>query len=96
MDVRWSPTAFVAATRISNYISAENPAAGDAVLQAMVDAADSLAHHPYRHRNRGGGYRRIPVAHYDYFILYRIRHADDGPYISIESVRHVARRPRTR
>ena len=96
MDVRWSSIAIGAAARISKYISAENPLAGEAVFQAMLDTADSLVHHPHRYRNRGGGYRRIPVAHYDYFILYRIRHGDTGPYVSIETVRHVARRPRGR
>ncbi|HYD66715.1 type II toxin-antitoxin system RelE/ParE family toxin [Azospirillum sp.] len=92
MDVRWSPRAMRDANRIFIYIANENHYAAQAVFRAMHDTALSLAQHPWRHRNRGGGYRRIPVAHYDYCILYRIRHADDGPYVSIESVRHVARR----
>lgn len=96
MEVRWSPPAMREAHRIFLYIANENHFAAHAVFQAMVETADSLALHPYRHRNRGGGYRRIPVAHYDYFLLYRVRHSDAGPHVSIDSVRHVARRTRGR
>lgn len=94
MLIRWSPQAMRDAQRIFLHIAGENHHAATAVFQAIVDTANSLAHHPFRQRNRGGGYRRVPVAHYDYFILYRVRRAADGPYVSIESVRHVARRPR--
>ncbi|WP_431859506.1 type II toxin-antitoxin system RelE/ParE family toxin [Azospirillum sp.] len=96
MPVRWSSQAMRDAQRIFLHIASENHYAATAVFEAFLRTADSLAHHPYRHRNRGGGYRRVPVAHYDYFILYRMRPGVDGPYVSTESVRHVARRPRSR
>lgn len=95
MQVRWSPQAMREARQIFLYIASENHYAAATVFRAFLKTGDGLSHHPYRHRNRGGGYRRVPVGDYDYFIVYRVRQAVDGPYVSIESVRHAARRPRS-
>ncbi|WP_109120190.1 type II toxin-antitoxin system RelE/ParE family toxin [Azospirillum sp. TSO22-1] len=96
MKVRWADKALTEAYRIFAYILPDNPTAARAVYDAAFVTANTLVRFPYRYRDRGGGYRRVPVAHYDYCILYGVRQAVDGPYVSIESVRHAARRPQPR
>lgn len=71
---------------ISNYINAENPAAAQRVITAILTTISQLENFPFLGRNgREEGTREISVPRVPYFVIYTL---PDEYHIDIEAVFH--------
>lgn len=72
MLVEWRPQARAELWTILDYIDDRNPAAADALQQAIEAATSALPQHPYLYRfGRAQGTREI-VVHPNYLVVYRV------------------------
>jgi toxin ParE1/3/4 len=85
--VIWSPTALRHVIHAYEYLEDFNPAAANALADALLAAGDSLQNFPYRGRPIPGTDMRDLVTAYPYIIRYRmVRDA-----VHVLRVRHTAR-----
>jgi addiction module RelE/StbE family toxin len=87
--LRWTRRALARLNYIGTYISQDNPAAAEAVVSRIADAADLLCDFPNQGRSgRVEGTRELVLADLPYIIVYRLRDQD----IEILTVMHTSRR----
>ena len=88
MRVVWSPSALQDILSIYNYIANYNPGAASALIDALLNAGDSLVNFPHRGRPIGDNLHELTIV-YPYIILYEVL----GNGVTILRVRHGMRRP---
>jgi addiction module RelE/StbE family toxin len=84
----WSPSALQEIINIYHYIASYNPRAASDLIDALLNAGDSLANFARRGRPVGDNLRELTVV-YPYIIRYEIV----GNDVTILRVRHGMRRP---
>ncbi len=88
VQVVWQPSALAQVRRITAYTARFSPSAAESISDKLMQAGESLAHHPDRGRSIGRGRRELVVVP-PYIIRYRVRRET----VDILLVRHGARRP---
>ena len=88
MRVVWSPSALRDIISIYNEVADYNPGAASNLIDALLNAGDSLLYFPRRGRQVGDNPRDLTVV-YPYIIRYEVL----GNDVTILRVRHGMRRP---
>jgi toxin ParE1/3/4 len=88
VQVVWSPSALQDIVNIYNYVANYNPGAASVLIDALLNAGDSLVNFSHRGRPVGDNLRELTVV-YPYIIRYEVL----GNDVTILRVRHGMRRP---